>query len=289
MLPLLSGFFYAVGMLLAKRAFGHGFGVMRYVFLSNMMMLVMFLPLLYFVKDQPDWNRIGWPILCGTGFFLGQVFTFLAIRWGDVSVQAPVMGTKVVFVATFSVILQAGPVPLSWWVGAMLTTVAIFLLSYTTVGNRKGTLFALVLALTSAACFGAVDVVLQREAHGFGPLAYIILMMATSAVLSLGLIPFFKGRLRDMNFQAWKWGLLGTSIIAFQSLGIALTISLYGRATAVNILYSSRGLWSIVLVWAVGSWFASRESEVGTKIMLRRLAGSSLLCVAIVLVLMEGE
>lgn len=275
---------------MSKRALGHGFGVMRYVFLSNLMMLVTFLPMLFFVQNAPDWSRLGWPVLCGTGFFLGQVFTFLAIRWGDVSVQAPVMGTKVVFVATFSVLLQAGPVPLSWWIGALLTTVAIFLLSYTNVENRRGTMIALVLSLISSSCFGAVDVVLQREAAGFGsPHAYIVLMMATCALLSLGLIPFFRGRLSDMNAQAWKWGLLGTTIIAVQSLGIALAISLYGRATAVNILYSSRGLWSIVLVWAVGSWFASRESEVGTKIMMRRLAGSLLLCVAIVLVLLDKQ
>lgn len=285
LIPLLSGVLYAVGALLAKRALDNGMGVYRYLFLSNLSIAILFLPFICFVNEPIPWQLIGWPLCSSLGFFLGQMFTFFAIRYGDVSVQAPVMGTKVLFVALFSLLLQAGPVPVSWWIGAFLTTTAIFLLSYSNLKDRKATLITLVLSLISAAFFALVDTIVQREAPAFGPSAFLVLTMGGVGLLSFTLIPFFRGRLRDLSAAAWKWGLLSTTIIAVQSMGIAYAIGFYGHATAVNIMYSSRGLWSVVLVWIAGRWFANREGEAGKTVMLRRFAGSVLLCLAIFLVL----
>jgi hypothetical protein len=59
---------------------------------------------------------------------------------------------------------------------------------------------------------------------------------------------------------------------------------LFHDATAANVLYSSRGLWSVVAVWAIGHWFSNREQHLGAAVLRWRLAGALLMLVAVVLV-----
>jgi len=67
-----------------------------------------------------------------------------------------------------------------------------------------------------------------------------------------------------------------------QASGVAWGIVNLG-ATTTNVLYNSRGVWSVVLVWWVGHWFGNTERARGPGVMLRRLAGSLLLLSAILL------
>ena len=58
-----------------------------------------------------------------------------------------------------------------------------------------------------------------------------------------------------------------------------------GGAARANVIYSSRGLWSVVAVWAVGHWFGNREQHLGASVLRWRLAGAVLMMAAIALVL----
>ena len=62
-------------------------------------------------------------------------------------------------------------------------------------------------------------------------------------------------------------------------------ISLFGKATEVNVIYSTRGLWSVVAVWWIGHWFKNREQHLPRAVLLRRLAGAILLTAAVAMVL----
>jgi hypothetical protein len=76
----------------------------------------------------------------------------------------------------------------------------------------------------------------------------------------------------------------------FQTLGMFICISLFrhaNAATAINIVYNSRGIWSVLLVWLVGPWFGNIERAHGVKIMITRLSGSMLLLSAIALTLLK--
>jgi hypothetical protein len=62
------------------------------------------------------------------------------------------------------------------------------------------------------------------------------------------------------------------------------TLAVYGKATSANIVYASRGLLSVALVWMVGHWFMSTEQHLGPKVLRWRLAGALLMMSAIVIV-----
>jgi hypothetical protein len=64
-------------------------------------------------------------------------------------------------------------------------------------------------------------------------------------------------------------------------------IAIYGNATMANVLYSARGLWSVVAVWLVGHWFGNRERHLAGDALVWRTVGATLLLAAIVIVLMR--
>jgi len=59
---------------------------------------------------------------------------------------------------------------------------------------------------------------------------------------------------------------------------------MFGDATAMNVVYSARGVWSVAAVWLIGHWFANTEAQLGGGVFRGRLAGALLMTSAIVLV-----
>jgi drug/metabolite transporter (DMT)-like permease len=289
LLPLSAGFIYALSTLFVKRASASNVGLTRTLCLSNWMMGVLFLFVFLFHQGPVNWELWYAPLLAGFCFFLGQVFTFVAIRIGDVSVMTPVMGTKVVFVALAALVLTAEPPPPLVWGGAILTAIAIFALGVGDFRSNRAVLPAIAAALASAAFFGLTDSLVQKWGRSMGPQFFIGAMFSCVALMSFGLIPFFRGSLRSINRWAWPWLLAGTFLMALQALLLGLALSNFGAATEMNILYSSRGIWSIILVITVGPYFANLEREAGIRVMILRLVGAVLLTAAIGLVLLADS
>ncbi|MFW5883503.1 MAG: hypothetical protein ACOCVG_03970 [Verrucomicrobiota bacterium] len=167
----------------------------------------------------------------------------------------------------------------------MLTALAVFLLGVGDFRGGRGTGPAILATLASAAFFGLTDALVQKWAREMGSYAFISTMFVTVAVLSFGLIPLFRGKLREIDGWAWPWLLAGTAILAVQALLLALALGLFGHATTMNILYSSRGLWSILLVLSIGPLIGNLERNAGTRILILRTSGVLLLTLAIILVL----
>ena len=87
-----------------------------------------------------------------------------------------------------------------------------------------------------------------------------------------------------MRELQWRWLAPGAALLGLQACGIAYAIIVFRSATTTNIVYNSRGVWSVLLVWTVGHWFDNAERAQGHGVMGRRLAGLLLLLAAIFLV-----
>ena len=288
-LPLFCAVVAAFATMLLKLAMDGGIGLTRLLFISNWLTFILLLPL-WFLGDGPVlWERIYWPVITSFVAMGGLVFTFLSLRIGEVSVVTPVAGVKVLFVALFSLFLVSEKVRGSWWMGAALTVMAVYLLGASGVVFRKRNAYAILAAVTGAAFFGLGDVLIQRWAADFGFYHYVVISSGLIAVESFALMPFFHAPLRAVPSKSWMWLITGTVLLSLQWLALAYCFSNYGKATAINIIYGSRGLWSVLLVWMIGPFFGNTEKNIGRKIMLRRLAGAVLLCIAIALVIFDGD
>jgi hypothetical protein len=106
--------------------------------------------------------------------------------------------------------------------------------------------------------------------------------MGMGAVASVVFVPFFRGALGSVPREAWKLVFLGAGCIGLQGLLLIGTLGLFGDATAVNIVYSTRGVWSVVVVWLVGRQLGAMEVGLEGSVLGWRLAGAALMCAAVV-------
>ena len=287
LIPLACAFLYVLAALTFKRAAALGIGVWRTNFVANWTIFAVFAPgWLLTSAPVPAWSLWWQPAAAGLAFLAGQSFIFLAISRGDVSITTPVMGSKVVFVALLTSLLRVGEVPWKWWIGAALSAAAVGLLH---VGERHGPRRAVGasvgFALASALCYGLGDVLMQKWASAWGPGRFFPAMFLCVAVTSFAFVPLFSAPLRALDGRGWRLVGLGGLLMAVNNAGIVLTIGFWGGATAVNIVYSVRGLVSVVLVWAIGHWFANEERQLAPAVLRLRFVGAALMLAAVALVL----
>lgn len=289
-IPLACALIYVVAALMLKRASALGVGAWRIGFLANWAMFFVFLPwgLTHPGSDAP-WPTMWWqPAFNWLLFLGGQMFIFLALQKGDVSVTTPVMGTKVLLVATLSLFLKAGPVPWQWWVGAVLSTSAVALLHFGEPhAGRQRLARTVLLTGGSALSFSLCDVFLQKWSPAWGSGRYVMLMFLATAVYTFAFVPFFRAPLTALDRRAWRWVAGGALLLAVNNTGIALSIAVWRTATLVNILYSLRGLLSVALVWAIGHWFANEERHLEPRVFRARMVGAGLMLGAILVVMIR--
>lgn len=263
-----------------------GIGPWRMAFVTNVA-LALVAPL-FLIGAAPATAAARWeePVLAGLCFYIGQIFTFQALDRGDLSVATPILGTKAVFVAFFSVFLLHLPIPWQLWTAAVLTALAVALLGGGGTGREHHTrfLFTAGTAALGAMSFACGDVLTQKWGPGWGAARFTFWEMAFCAAFSPLLIPFFRQPLSAIDRPTWKWLGGGSFVNALQACILYISIGHFGHATEMNVTYNFRSLVMLGLIWAVGHWFHNHERHAGTRVMLRRLAGALLLLSAIFLV-----
>jgi branched-subunit amino acid ABC-type transport system permease component len=146
----------------------------------------------------------------------------------------------------------------------------------------------IVLAALGATAYACFDVLVQKWSPVWGTGRIVPMAMACAAVYSLPLRRFDTERsLRRPAYTPWIAA--GAVCFAVQGLAFITSISLWRQVTSANVLYSSRGLWSVVGVWGIGHWFTNREQHLGAGVLAWRLVGAILLMAAIAMVLLEAS
>lgn len=285
-LSLLAALLYALGVLLLKRSTHWNPGVWRSTLVCNLMAAAAFQPLLLLGGTIPSALALWQPAVVALLFIGGQIFTLLALTRGDVSVATPMLGLKILLVALLAWLLMGHPLPAAVWSAAALATVAVALLSVTrSRSERRRVGFTAACSLAAAAAYALFDVLVQQWSPVWGIGRFLPITFAWTGVLSLVMIVQFPGPLWQIHRSAWPWLGAGGMLIAAQALVFVSTIASWGHAPAANVVYSSRGLWAVVLVWVFGRALASEERDRGRVVLVSRLLGAMLLTAAIFLIL----
>ncbi len=272
---------YAIAATFSKQALARGAGILRLSFIMNWVFVPVFACVLFTHEGEIPWSKLHYPAITGGLFFLGQVFTFAAIRFGDVSLQTPVMGTKAVFAVIIAVLLGTEVVSMPMAAAAVVAMLGIALLGFSGDGvERVGR--TLGLALLSSFFFAGSDTMVGYYAGEFGVPMFLFLAILINALLSFGLMPFFKESLLKMPSSAWPWIILACLVMAGQALLLNYTLGRYQHVAAINVIYSTRGLWSVVLgALSLRMMASPTESRAPKRIFYLRMAGALLMCLAI--------
>ena len=255
--------------------------------LTNLVVGLAFLPLLFFEDTAVNWSEVWRPLIMGTMFFAANWLTFVAIKRGDVSLVTPIMGTKVVFVAIGVVVLTGSSPSAALWLAAVLTPLGILIMSVADFRNGHHFLFTIGVTLASAALFGVCDVLVNGWAEDFGAMTFLTVGSVLVSVLSL-IMWLLQGR-PSMKLEKpqrkWAWG--GAVLIGLQAIAIGVALGFFDDATGVNVVYASRGLWVIVLVVVFGSKLGNSEHREQGGALLWRVTGTVILTVAIVIAVID--
>ena len=278
---------YAAGTLFLKRALELGQPPRRVLVGSNLAMGLCFLPLLFWAKvpqeSFPVWMWVM-PPWCSLMFFLGQVGTFRALAGGDVSVATPVLGSKVVLTAVGSALLLPGPVPTKFWIGSALCSLGVALLSWSGGAKKKGAWRAVAWGLVAAASFSLTDVLVAKAAPQIGLALFGPLMMSGLVVLSVLVLPVSVwGGLAHGLGRGWL--VSGVIFVGVQAVGVLAGIVISGDPIGVNVVYALRGLWSVGLVFWLGSWVGNQEAGLPGRVLGTRALGAGLLFGAVLAIL----
>jgi drug/metabolite transporter (DMT)-like permease len=288
-LPLAAAIIYTFAAMLFKKVLENGANLWYINFLSNVATCLFTIPLFIFGNHHSGGATSLVPPLIISGFFIaGQAFSLLALKCGDVSVATPLLGTKVLMVALGTVLLLHIPVPILWWVASGLAVVALLLLRAKDEKSKGDFIPTVVFSLLCALCFAISDIYLQKWSPAYGPDRLIFMIFVIVAVFSVGFIPFFRKSKLLFEPRISKWLFLSIVLIAIQAILMAVALSRFGNATAVNIAFASRGMLSVVLTWFLGSFIGNQEHLLGKRMFAQRLFGSALILLAIFLVMVRN-
>jgi drug/metabolite transporter (DMT)-like permease len=283
-LVFIAAFVYAAGALLIKRSAELGAGVWRTAFVANVISALMFQPLL--VLGGSIHLHLWWqPASTALLFIAGQWLSFISLERGDVSVATPVLGIKILLVAILVTALAGDSLPWPLWVSSVLATAGIALLHRGGSGTHHHIGRTVTTAGLAATCYALCDVMVQTWTPAWGVGRFLPITQGLSGVLSFAFVPFFRASLRELPRTAWPWLLGGTFAFAVQACLFVSAIAKWGNVTPANVVYSSRGLWSVLLVWWFGRWTGIAEQQRGPRVLAWRLAGAVLMMSAIALVL----
>jgi len=284
--PFLAALLYAFGALVLKRSSDLGVGLWRTTFVANLIVAALF-SLLWLLGGPPVEKELLWqPGIIAMCLFVGQLSQFLALEKGDVSVAVPVFGLKVIFVAFLTPFLIDEAVGVKLWIAAFLSVLGITCLNRKDAENPpRNLLITFIAGGIGAVAFAVFDVLVQKWGPSWGAGRLLPCIFWINAILSFGLIFRFSAPLSRIPGKAWPWLLGGSTLLGVQSITFVSTLAVFGKATNANIIYASRGLLSVLLVWMIGHWFQNAEQHLGPKVMRWRLIGTLLMMSAIVLVI----
>lgn len=276
---------YALGAASLKAAGDRGVGVLRITVIANLVTAAAFSLFLPWREGQlfpTPW----WPSLALGGlFFAGQVLTILAFAQGCVSVATPVMGVKVVIVAFILAIGLGHPLGAKVWIAAFLTTAGIGLLAFS-IEELKSKRAALTVgcSLLVAIAFALFDVITQvwSPTVTFGRL--MPWSMIFGASLSLALLPAIGQPLWQFTPGTLRYLAPGILLLTAQSVLLVWSIGHFQDAAGLNVVYGSRGIWSILVVWLLGAYFWPHQPLKASGTLAKRLLGAALIASAVILV-----
>ena len=285
-LPLAAAVLFGGAAILMKRTGQWRIDIWRISFVSNLATALAFQLFLFEIDGLPELHLFWQPAVVAVLFIVGQVCTLISLTEGEISVAAPALGLKIVFVPIFLSILQIAVLPGNMWLACALATLAVGLLNYTNQSEHRGrVLFSFLFAAAGAAAYAMFDICVQQWVPAWKHGGFLPVMFAMSTLMSITFFRLFKSRLLAIPAAAWPY--LGGSAVLFalQSLGIVCAIAWWRNAAAANVLYSTRGLWSLLFLWFLGNRLGIQESGLSPRVFAIRLLGAALLMVAISLLL----
>lgn len=287
----MSSLLFVFGMLFTSKAIQRGATPYSGTFYSNLCLGIVWIVIGLVHGEVAPKSQWAGAILVGGLFVLGQMFIFVAFRFGDVSVATPIFGVKILFVAILSSIIMGITAKPAIWLSAALATCGIAFVQWSPrgrTGDHRHSRTGLTVALTllAATLLSFFDVLLQKWGAASSPLQYLPIVFTSAMLFSCVLIPWVDTLPKLRSIGGLTSIAAGSTLMAIQAMGMCIALAGFGDATRVNIVYALRGIWAVGLAWLLAEFFEGREQFLPRSVMLVRAAGAMLITAAVVTLLL---
>lgn len=276
LLTSLVAFVYAVGSLLTKRSMTEGANSRRVVAITNIAMALWALPLFFVSRGSFDWGSWLIAIAAGIALFVGRVFAVKALEIGDLSLVGPLLGIKTLLVGLFAFATGQVDMTPQLWLAVTFATSSVILLQKGPEDCKNGSRNAIFYAAAASVLFALTDILVAEAGTSLG-----IGWLSPTLFITIALLVPFLGKHPPEPPPARKPLYLGAAIMGFQTSFVILLIGITGNAVLINIIYSTRALWTVLVDRYAGSGEAIKSQ------FFTRMIGAILLVTAVCIVLTE--
>jgi drug/metabolite transporter (DMT)-like permease len=290
-IPLLASFVFVASLFCVQRATKpssdrKGVGAFTVLFFSNQTLALAFSFFWPFRErlggSMQPFSMLWQPLALAIFFVLGLLFTFAAVRHGDISVATPVFGLKIFMVVLLLWVLGSENPGVSIWVAAAMAAIGVGLIQWTGQGRPRHVFVTIVLALLASLFYAHFDVLIQGWAPSWGVGRILPISFWFVSIISLPMIPWVDwSRLKESDILYWVT--LTSFLTMLQAFMIVGALAYFGDAARINIVFATRGMWAVVLAWAIGRSIPSNNSEGNETTLRVRFLGASLLTVAVII------
>jgi drug/metabolite transporter (DMT)-like permease len=158
----------------------------------------------------------------------------------------------------------------------------IFLTGWKDLRKSRANTAAIGLCLASSAGFAAGDVILQEWVPRYGGFTFMVIIAGIIAAFSAVWVLVWDRPALRVASEHRKPLFYGSFTLVLQSIGMGAALGFFNDAARVNVVYGSRGLWSILLVWLIGGWFGNRERHSDPEALKWRTFGCLTVTAAII-------
>ncbi|MFD2256206.1 hypothetical protein ACFSSA_05935 [Luteolibacter algae] len=282
-LPLIGAALHPLLGAMVQRATRQGIRLPVVLGVANLITLAVF-----GIYLKPDFSEGFHPVdalavFNGILYFWGQWFSVQSVRKGDLVVHSSALGFKVLIVAILSAGVGLEKAGAGLIGGAVLAAIAVYLVAGATAERWKENRLTVWLTLVACLIFGTNDFLTGWKSNEIGAARWLILMMATAGVLSIGMLhPRWKDVRDVFGNSVSAWPVAGAGIaMGLQALVVNIAFSKFGEPALSNIAYSTRGVMAVFFVW--GIWVLKGQGKGGLS--GRQLLGAAMMVAALAMVL----
>jgi drug/metabolite transporter (DMT)-like permease len=289
--PLLSSILFVLAAICARQATSLGISPYTATALSNGVLASIWLVIGVVSNSWLPWSA-GWQaIWIAAAFIGGQLATYLAFRLGDVSLATPVFGVKIILVAIITSIMSDTGLGMPIWIAAGLATLGVAVIQIgassnsTTKVTARRAAFSIGFALLAATLLSIFDIAVQQAGKAYGALPFLTTMFVAVGLLSITLFPWTDSLVRVKELKGVRPLLLAALLMSSQAISVTYALGQFNDATRINIVYSLRGLWSVLFAAVASRWLLRNDTTLSRSTLMYRFIGAAMVTAAIIIAL----
>ena len=284
--PFVAAVFYCGSIMLVKYASqSQTLSGLSMLVMNNLLSGIVFIPSIFFETDFPDASIIWQPIIASIFCAIGNIATFTCAERGEVSLMTPLMGIKTLMLVMFARVFLDINLPHTITVAGIICCVAVFIMSFSINSLRSKKLgVTILLAMIACISYALCDVFIQKYAPNF---TRNTMLSLTSVAMPLSIIPLLPKFFKEVSISDKNTLFLGGGSAVLMIVEMYLMfISISGEmgASLCNILYNTRGLLSVILIYFVGKRFVKLR-ELSNASAIQRSVGAIMILIAVIIAL----